>query len=325
MKYNELAQNFNPTYRIGFYGLTEEEKNQIENILGDEFYAFYETTLMKNNELLNRPDIILAKKEDESLQKIKQFCGATSLIISSSAEDFEKIAFNSEENIEKSKQKILDDAIIGNTRKIAQLINQSDDGLSKILELLKQKDKHTYEHAINVAKYAEEIGRELGLPAEKIKQLKLAGYLYDSGKICLPDSVLFNKTPKLSKEKWDIMTRHVDIAIKLIPKEYLGYEFKDIREMIIDHHERLDGTGYPDKTQNISLGGRILGVCDTYDALNSKCSYQDKHEYNETMAILYKLSDPSTPKLDRNVVDALEKVLIRSKESQTEKTNQKAQ
>ena len=73
MKYEELTKNFNPTFRVGLYGMTEEQKKQIEDILGEEFYSFYETSSVKNNELLNRPDIILTTRNDETLNEIKKF------------------------------------------------------------------------------------------------------------------------------------------------------------------------------------------------------------------------------------------------------------
>lgn len=310
MKYNELSQNFNPTFRIGFYGLSEQEKKEIEDILGNEFYSYYEASLIEGNELLNQPDIILTKKNDETLEKIKQYCGASSLTVTKTQiESPSTVCFNNEESIEESKRRILDSAIIGNTQKISQIINQSEDGLTIIPELLKKKDKHTYHHIINVVNYSEQISRELGVDEEQINRIRLGAYLYDIGKLCLPDSVLFNTTPKLSKEKWDIMTRHVEMAIRLIPSKYTGEKFTDIRKMITEHHERLDGSGYPNKIKDISFGARILAVCDTYDALTTKCSYQDKHTNNQAMQILYKLSDETDPKLDRSIVNALERTL----------------
>ena len=105
------------------------------------------------------------------------------------------------------------------------------------------------------------------------------------------------------------MTRHVEMAIRLIPSKYTGEKFTDIRKMITEHHERLDGSGYPNKIKDISFGARILAVCDTYDALTTKCSYQDKHTNNQAMQILYKLSDETDPKLDRSIVNALERTL----------------
>ena len=310
MKYNELAQNFNPTFRIGFYGLSKEEKNEIQDILGDEFYSFYEASLIKNNELLNKPDIILAKKNDERLERIKKYCVASSLnVTENQMESSDTVCFKDDESTEESKRRILDGAIIGNTQKISQIINQNEDSLAVIFELLKKKDPHTYQHILNVAEYSEQICEELGVDEEQIERIRLAAYLYDIGKLCLPDSVLFNTTPKLSKEKWDVMTRHVEMAIRLIPSKYMVDEFSDIKEMVIEHHERLDGSGYPNKEKNISFGARILAVCDTYDAVTTKCSYQDKHTNEQAMMILDKLSAGAEPKLDRDIVTALEQTL----------------
>lgn len=151
MKYNELSQNFNPTFRIGFYRLSEQEKKEIEDILGNEFYSYYEASLIEGNELLNQPDIILTKKNDETLEKIKQYCGASSLIVTKAQiESPSTVCFNNEKSIEESKRRILDSAIIGNTQKISQIINQSEDGLTVIPELLKKKDKHTNNQAMQI-------------------------------------------------------------------------------------------------------------------------------------------------------------------------------
>lgn len=193
--------------------------------------------------------------------------------------------------------------------KMRCLIAACGNNIDKILDLVEKKDPHTFEHLNNVSRYAEMLGNEMGLDEGTIYRLVIGGKLYDIGKLCFPDSVLFNTSYPMPKEKIGIMERHVAMSLELIPEEYLFL----IKNMVLEHHERLDGSGYPKRIcgDEISLEAQILAVLDTYDALTTKCSYQDIHDFDEAFAILYKLSDGDNPKLNRQIIDSLKNVIKR--------------
>lgn len=303
MKYNDLAQDFNSTYRIGFYKVPDEIKNEIKILMGEMFYSYYEESELVNDSLLDSPDLIIVGKKGSNLLEIDDHYLFTALDI------WPDSLNNIWNNNQISYEKIENAAIQGNIMKMRCLIAACGNNIDKILDLVEKKDPHTSEHLNNVSRYAEMLGNEMGLDEGTIYRLVIGGKLYDIGKLCFPDSVLFNTSYPMPKEKIGIMERHVAMSLELIPEEYLFL----IKNMVLEHHERLDGSGYPKKIcgDEISLEAQILAVLDTYDALTTKCSYQDIHDFDEAFAILYKLSDGDNPKLNRQIIDSLKNMIKR--------------
>ncbi len=303
MKYNDLAQDFNSTYRIGFYKVPDEIKNEIKILMGEMFYSYYEESELVNDSLLDSPDLIIVGKKGSNLLEIDDHYLFTALDI------WPDSLNNIWNNNQISYEKIENAAIQGNIMKMRCLIAACGNNIDKILDLVEKKDPHTFEHLNNVSRYAEMLGNEMGLDEGTIYRLVIGGKLYDIGKLCFPDSVLFNTSYPMPKEKIGIMERHVAMSLELIPEEYLFL----IKNMVLEHHERLDGSGYPKRIcgDEISLEAQILAVLDTYDALTTKCSYQDIHDFDEAFAILYKLSDGDNPKLNRQIIDSLKNMIKR--------------
>jgi putative nucleotidyltransferase with HDIG domain len=143
------------------------------------------------------------------------------------------------------------------------------------LSNMRMKDEYTYHHSINVAFYAMLTAKWLDLPDYMIKDLITAGLLHDVGKVKIPIEVL-NKTGKLTVEEYDVIKMH----------SQLGYDMlKDIPEMapgiaiaVLQHHERIDGSGYPLKLvdQQISLYAKIIAICDVFDAMTQNRIYKSK-------------------------------------------------
>lgn len=303
MAYNELARDFNSTYRIGFYGVSLELQEEIKQIMGDLFYTYYDENNLINDSLLDSPDLIIVGKKGSKLLDTDNdslFCAL---------DIWPNSMNNIWDNGRISYEKIEEAAIKGNIMKMRCLISACGNNIDKILSLVEKKDPHTYEHLVNVSKYAEMLGNEMGLDEGTIYRLVIGGSLYDIGKLCFPDSVLFNTSYPMPKEKVGIMEKHVEMSVSLIPEEYLLL----IRDMVLEHHERLDGSGYPRKlsADEISLEAQILAILDTYDALTTKCSYQDIHDFDETFGILDKLSSGENPKLNREIVDVLKNMIKR--------------
>ena len=156
--------------------------------------------------------------------------------------------------------------------------------IKALAQALEAKDEYTQGHSARVAEESVNIARYLSLSDTEIQRMWLAGYLHDIGKIGIKEAVL-NKPGKLNEEEWNIIQQHPVVAGRIlgpIP------ELSDIIEIIVHHHERYDGSGYPDGLEgnSIPLGARILAVADTYDALTSRRPYRDSLTLEEAHRIL---------------------------------------
>ena len=144
---------------------------------------------------------------------------------------------------------------------------QRDAQLSTVLSLaeaLDLRDTDTSNHSNMVARYSELMARELGLPEDHVKRVRIAGLLHDIGKIGVPDSVL-RKPAKLDDDEWAMMQAHPNIGARLLA----SIDAEDIRSWVLAHHERPDGHGYPLglKGDEIPIEAKILSVADAYEAM----------------------------------------------------------
>lgn len=145
--------------------------------------------------------------------------------------------------------------------------------LQVMAKVLEAKDSNTRSHSENVAKYARQIARRLGYCEEEMEAIQIAGILHDFGKIGV-DEALLRKPGSLTDAEYQNIKQHPLIAsIILEPLDELKAIIKDIRH----HHERYDGSGYPDGLSggDIPLGARILSIADSYDAMTSRRSYHE--------------------------------------------------
>ncbi|HSP81691.1 MAG TPA: HD domain-containing phosphohydrolase, partial [Myxococcaceae bacterium] len=166
------------------------------------------------------------------------------------------------------------------------------------------KDAYTRGHSQRVADISMEIGRELALNERELKQLQFGGILHDIGKIGIVESILC-KQSRLTDEEMAIMREHPAIGDTIIkPVSFLGA----VRSCVRSHHERWDGSGYPDKLQgeDIPLLARIVACADTFDACTSTRPYQKAMPLEKAMEIVENLSGRQ---LDPAVVAALRRVL----------------
>lgn len=165
------------------------------------------------------------------------------------------------------------------------------------------KDKYSRGHLDRVARYCEAIGKRLGLEETDMKTLRDASRLHDLGKIGIPDDVL-SKVGPLSDEEWVLMRKHPEIGESIIKPIRSLHHLCDI---IRHHHEKIDGTGYPDrlKGDEISPLARITAIADIYDALTSNRSYREKFSKDEACRMLKKMKD----QLDQDIVDVFIEIL----------------
>jgi putative nucleotidyltransferase with HDIG domain len=144
--------------------------------------------------------------------------------------------------------------------------------LSTVMQTLSMRDAMTARHSAAVARYAREVARMLGLSEREQDLIHTAALLHDIGKFIFPDSILLADR-KLTDEEWEIVKLHPEQGSKLV-RRIEGYG--PVADIIISHHERVDGKGYPHGLpgDEIPLGSRIISVADTYDVMTSRDSYR---------------------------------------------------
>ncbi len=178
--------------------------------------------------------------------------------------------------------------------------------LGTVLQTLSLRDKMTARHSAAVARYSREIARELGLSEQEQDVVHTAALLHDIGKFIFPDSILFAKT-KLQPEDLEIIKRHPEQGARLVAR-IDGYG--PVAEIILAHHERIDGNGYPNGLvgEQIPLPARIISVADTYDVMTSRDSYRRPVSSREAIEELRRVANAQ---LDAMVVETFIALLER--------------
>lgn len=168
------------------------------------------------------------------------------------------------------------------------IVNLQRSVISCFANVVEARDGTTGEHIKNTSNYVELVARglqELGLYKDVVTDdfvsiVTDVAPLHDLGKICIPDSILL-KPGKLTKEEFDVIKTHPAVGAKLIEENLSGIEnetyLRIAKEVALCHHERWDGTGYPQglKGSEIPLSARIMAIADVYDALRAKRSYKE--------------------------------------------------
>lgn len=178
--------------------------------------------------------------------------------------------------------------------------------LEALVNALEAKDPYLRGHSARVADLSANVATEMGLSEEEVERVRMAGRLHDLGKIGTRDAVV-NKEGPLTAEEFEHIKQHVIIGAQILaPLAHLG----DIVAMVKSHHERFDGTGYPDglRGEEIPPGGRIIAAAEVYDALTTARPYQDKLTPEEAVE---RMADLSGTVLDPKVYDALVKIVGR--------------
>lgn len=180
------------------------------------------------------------------------------------------------------------------------LIKSSGDIFTTVesIDEIKLMDDYTYAHSINVSLYSMMLGKWLNLGEDEIKSIVKSGVLHDIGKGKL-DKEILNKPGKLTDEEFDHIKQHPVFGYEICkPMIFLSDEIKN---GVLMHHEKMDGTGYPlgIKANQISFYARIIGICDVYDALNSKRVYKAKQTPFDTFE---QMVDIGRGKLDEDML-----------------------
>lgn len=178
--------------------------------------------------------------------------------------------------------------------------------LEALVNALEAKDPYLRGHSARVADLSATVAAELQLPDEQVEHVRIAGRLHDIGKIGTRESVM-NKQGPLTPDEYEHVKQHVVIGSQILaPLNHLGPVIGYVR----NHHERWDGTGYPDGLagENIPIGARVIGVAEVYDALSTSRPYQDKLSPEDAVR---RMADLSGTAIDPKVYDALSVVVTR--------------
>jgi diguanylate cyclase (GGDEF)-like protein len=170
------------------------------------------------------------------------------------------------------------------------------ESLAKAVDL---RDTYTGSHSARVSDLAARVAARLGLDQEQVELSRLAGSLHDLGKLAIPEEILRKPGPLTEPERL-VLERHPQIGYRML--ESLGIE--PVAEWILHHHERWDGTGYPDRLPGprIPLGARIIFVVDAYDAMTSDRVYRGRLAPEQALAELQRCAGSQ---FDPEVVEAL--------------------
>jgi cyclic di-GMP phosphodiesterase len=163
-------------------------------------------------------------------------------------------------------------AALARTKALVDELEQAERIIRALGLTIEARDPYTGGHCARLASHAASVGRALGVDAEMVRALTVAGYLHDLGKIAVPDSILLKAGP-LDEAEWAKIREHPNRGAELVS----GLRSLElVRGIVRHHHERLDGSGYPDGLTGgaIPLGARIMAVVDVYDALVTARPYK---------------------------------------------------
>ena len=178
--------------------------------------------------------------------------------------------------------------------------------LEALVNALEAKDPYLRGHSARVADLSANIAAEMGLPEDEVDRIRMAGRLHDLGKIGTRESVV-NKEGPLTADEFEHVKQHVIIGAQILaPLVHLG----DVVAMVKSHHERWDGTGYPDglRGEEVPLGGRVIAAAEVFDALTTSRPYQDKMTPEQAAD---RMNDLSGTVLDPRVLEALNRIVGR--------------
>ncbi len=192
----------------------------------------------------------------------------------------------------------------------AQLYDEQVKTLDSFIETLSAtldtRDYITAGHSRRVTEYTLALAEAMGVDEDFKQQLRYAGLLHDIGKLKIPESILF-KADRLTKEEFEVIKLHPQVTREILSKIRFKRKLKDVPEIAATHHERLDGTGYPDglKGEEIPFGGRMICLVDVFDALTSERQYRDRAPLENVWGIIEKETGTT---FDPRCVEAFKKI-----------------
>ncbi|MFH1077088.1 MAG: HD domain-containing phosphohydrolase [Pseudomonadota bacterium] len=242
---------------------------------------------IKQNELWRLIPVVLVTAMEGTDAKLEG--------INAGADDFLTKPFNRTELLARTKSLI-------NVKRLNHNLISIENVLLSLANLVEAKDSYTEGHIQRVGTLSVDLGKKMGLQPDDIEALRLGGILHDIGKIGVASEIL-NKPGRLTSEEFEVMKSHSSIGYTIcMPlKSTIGSALEVIRH----HHEKLDGSGYPDglRGDEISMPTRIMAVTDIYDALTTDRPYRKGMPREKAISILR--DEAGQGKLDKTVVEQL--------------------
>jgi len=167
---------------------------------------------------------------------------------------------------------------------------------------LEERDYYTEGHSQRVSDMVLSIAKYMGFKEKEVMLFHFSAHLHDIGKIGIPDAIL-RKNGKLTDAEFEVIKKHPEIGARILRK---SPAFAEIAEIVLHHHERFDGLGYPDgiAQYNIPLGSRIISVCDSIDAMMTTRSYRKAFSEQECFEEIKRCSGS---RYDPDIVDVVVK------------------
>ncbi len=180
--------------------------------------------------------------------------------------------------------------------------------IKTLISVINAKDRYTYAHTDRVVIYCELMAKHLGLNDNEVKMLRYGAYLHDIGKIQISKDILIKRT-KLTDEEWNILKGHPANGVAIIKPVT---SLKGVCPIILYHHEKYDGTGYPEglKKDEIPYLVRILSIVDSFDAMTSNRPYSQRRTYDDAVN---ELKSCSGTQFDPEIVDVFIEMLNKNK------------
>ncbi|MCX7995838.1 MAG: HD domain-containing protein [candidate division WOR-3 bacterium] len=289
---------------------------------------FHNEIIGKNKDFLNRiirtrkSQIVTGRGDDKNLGELLKKYGFTScigvplilrgipfgalLIFSHTRRNYDKQELQYMEGI--ARQLVI---TIDRIQAIEKMKEMSVEAVHALVQAIEMRDPTTKGHSAQVAELAQEIARKMDFPESKLHLIKFAGLLHDVGKIAVPESIL-RKPAELDEYEWVIVKKHPIHSMNIIkPINNL----QEICKWVLHHHERWDGSGYPDglKHEAIPIESRILAICDAYSAMVSDRPYRKgltiEYALEEIQRCAGKQFDPEIVKLFLKIPEVLLKNL----------------
>jgi putative two-component system response regulator len=193
-----------------------------------------------------------------------------------------------------------------------QLTTSYRETIAALTSAASYRDEETGAHVVRISHYCKELATFLGLDAEFCDNIFYASPMHDIGKIAIPDKILL-KPGGFTPEEWEVMKTHAALGAKMLQGGDSPY-IKMGRDIALSHHERWDGTGYPQrlKGEQIPLAARLMCIADAYDAMRSKRPYKPPFDHDKAVNIILKGDGRTAPgHFDPQVLAAFESHLER--------------
>jgi len=175
------------------------------------------------------------------------------------------------------------------TNKIFSEQSKKSEVILTMLSTLHEKHPREEEHSKRVSQLSYDLGKAIDMKGDRLEMLKTAGLLHDIGKIAIDYSII-EKAGKLTENEYEEIKKHPEIGYRILKT---SIEYEDISKIVLYHHEKVDGSGYPEgiKEYKIPLESKIICIVDAYDAMVSSRPYKRKMTKEEAIDELKKYSN----------------------------------